>query len=331
MNTIIYKCFRHIDRFYKRSIIKEQYPMLSFLSRNKLRKQGTLGVVYMLHHITNKDKARIPTNDDLKVSPQFLEKIIYKYKSKGFNFISLDDLSYMISQKQINKAPFVAFTIDDGYQDNYTIAYPVFKKHHIPFTLFIATDFIDKKAILWWDALEELIIHNDTITTSDGVTYSCQTFQERWDTFRYLRDKILDFDQNILVDMLNQFFNHYCIDWYEPIRKQAMSWEQVISISKDPLCTIGGHTVSHPALNRVSEERFNYEINECISILKTKIGQDIRHFAFPYGSSKEIGVRELKLISNYNFETIFMANGGCITNKNIYLKHQLPRVYLQEF
>ena len=35
----------------------------------------------MLHHISDKDPLGIPTNEDLKVSPTFLEKIILKYKN----------------------------------------------------------------------------------------------------------------------------------------------------------------------------------------------------------------------------------------------------------
>ena len=330
MNILITSIARRLDWFYRNSIIKEQYPMLTFLSRKELRKVGALGVVFMLHHITYKDKTKIPTNEDLKVSPEFLEKIILKYKSIGFQFISLDDLSLIISQKQFPEQPFVAFTIDDGYLDNYTLAYPVFKRHHVPFTIFVATDFIDRKAILWWDTIEELILQNDSITTSDGITYPCETFQQRWDTFRLLREKILCFNQENLFEQLNQLFNNDNIDWYEPVKKQAMTWEQIKDINNDYLCTIGAHTISHPALNQVSDERFNYEIMGCISKLESVINQNVCHFAFPYGSYKEIGIRELNLISNFKFQTVFIANGGCITKDNIHQSNQLPRVYLHE-
>lgn len=330
MNAIARNITLKIIRFYRNTIVKEQYPMLTSLSRKELRRTDALGVVFMLHHITNKDKTRIPTNEDLKVSPEFLEKIILRYRSNGFQFISLDELSVMISHKQKLERPFVTFTIDDGYLNNYTNAYPIFKRHNIPFTIFVATDFIDRKAILWWDTIEELILANDSITTSDGIVYSCETFQQRWDTFRILREKILGFNQEKLLEQLNQLFSNYHIDWFEPIRNQAMSWEQISIISKDPLCTIGGHTVSHLALNQVSVDRFNQEIGECIAKLKSATGRDIKHFAFPYGSKNEIGDREIGLIQKFKFKTVFMAHGGCITKNNIYQSYQLPRVYFHE-
>ena len=39
----------------------------------------------------------------------------------------------------------VAFTVDDAYSSFYKIAWPVFRNHGIPVTLFISTDIIDKK------------------------------------------------------------------------------------------------------------------------------------------------------------------------------------------
>ncbi len=327
---IIRKIRNHVSLFYRQTFVCEQYPMLTSISRKKLLKDGALGVVFMLHHITQKDPKKIPTNEDLKVAPHFLEKIILSYKSKGFRFISLDELCLMISQNEINETPFVAFTIDDGYLDNYTQAYPIFKKYQIPFTIFVATDFIDQKAILWWDSLEELILSNKSITTSEGITYPCETYRQRWDTFRLLREKILSFKQDNLRSELDNLFDRYKIDWLAPIRNQAMSWEQISILSKDSLCAIGGHTVSHPALNQVSEERFNYEIRECITKLETATKQKIHHFAFPYGTKNEIGEREFKLISKFNFDTIFMAHGGCITKDDISMKNRLPRVYLHD-
>lgn len=327
---ILQKVGKRMTHFFDEHIVKEQYPMLTPLSRRRLLHDGALGVVYMLHHITKKDANRVPTNEDLKVSPAFLDKLIRRYKQQEFDFISLATLNDIILGKKLPVRPFVAFTIDDGYLDNYTEALPIFERHEVPFTIFIATDFIDKKAILWWDVIEELILRKENIKTSDGHIYSCRTFQQRWDTFRLLRQQILKLDQQNLRQELDILFADYQLDWLAPIQKKTMSWEQVSAISQHPLCTIGGHTVSHPALNKVSDGQFDYEISECISRLKAATGQVVRHFAYPYGTVNEIGLREQKLIYKFNFETVFYAHGGCIKKENINKAMALPRVYLHE-
>lgn len=330
MDVIAHNITQKFNRFYRQAIVKEQYPMLTSLSRKELRRTDALGVVFMLHHITNKDKTRIPTNEDLKVSPVFLDKIICQYKRQNVDFISLNTLSDIIHGKKQADRPFVAFTIDDGYLDNYTNALPVFEKYQVPFAIFVATDFIDKKAILWWDTIEELILRGEDIRTSDGHIYPCYTFQQRWNTFRVLREQILKLDQSLLQEELNKLFANYHLNWLAPIQENAMSWEQVSQISHHPLCTIGAHTVSHPALNKVSDKQFDFEISECLSKLKGAIGQNIKHFAYPYGTNNEIGSREQQLISKYDFDSIFFANGGCIKYEHLGHAEALPRVYLHE-
>lgn len=326
---ILKKIQRKIHHFYRQEIVCEQFPMLTKHSMKEWQERDAICLVYTLHHVTIKNPDGIPTNEDLKVSPEFLENIILKYKKKGFYFISLDQLSDIIITGRKPEQPYIAFTIDDGYLDNYTQALPIFERQQVPFAIFIATDFIDRKAILWWDILEDLILKNYSIKMG-GDSYQCQTFQEKWEVFRILREKILLFDQTKIKEKLKEAFSFYDIDWYEPVRRQAMTWEQVREISQHPLCTIGGHTTSHLALNKLSDKEFRLDVAEGINKLQYAIGKPIFHFAYPYGSPNEIGEREYHLISDFNFKTVFTAYGGCITEYNKHHLTHLPRVYLYE-
>ena len=318
-----------IQSFYRRRIVCENYPMLTPISKKKWQKKEAIGLVYMLHHVSEKDPNGIPTNEDLKVSPAFLERIILEYQAKEFDFISLDELSVILSSSQKPEHPFISFTIDDGYLDNYTYALPIFERHKIPFAIFVATDFIDQKAVLWWDVLEDLVLHNDIINYNTQ-SFPCHTFQEKWDTFRIIREDILRLDQSQLIETLHNNFSVYHIDWYKPIRERAMTWDQIKELSQHPLCTIGGHTVSHPSLNQLSDNDFRQEVRVGIVKLESITGQKINHFAYPYGSPNEIGEREYRLINEFNFKTAFIAYGGCITEENKNNITHLPRVYLYE-
>ena len=328
--TFISKIARKVDRFYRLEIAKEQYPMLTSISRNKLQRDGAVGLVYMLHHITEKNSSKIPNNEDLKVSPGFLEKIILGYKRKGVDFISLDQLYNIVSTGTIPNKPFISFTIDDGYLDNYTKALPVFQRFNVPFSIFVATDFIDKKAILWWESLENLILTHDTLTTNDGKSYPCNSYQQRWDTFRYLREIVLSMNQDNLEMELNKLFSNYHIDWYAPVRQQAMSWEHLKKLAENRLCTIGGHTVSHPALNKLSAEKAKCEIAEGIRKIEEAIQQKVQYFAYPYGTPNEICDREYQIVADIGIRLAFIAHQGCLTHNNINNVTHLPRIYLHE-
>ena len=87
--------------------------------------------------------------------------ILY-FKKLDYEIISLDQLYERLLHNSIEK-PFVCFTFDDGYVDNYEIAYPVLKKHNIPFAIYVTTSFPDNTAILWWYILEDLVLKSKVI------------------------------------------------------------------------------------------------------------------------------------------------------------------------
>lgn len=311
-------------------ILQKKYPLLNTRLRKKAMDKGTSGVVLMLHRVAEYNKSKLVPNEDLKVSPAFLQMTIDKYKKAGFAFLSLDEVYDVIMGKNKIEKPFVAFTLDDGYLDNYTTAYPIFKRNHVPFCIFVATDFPDKRAILWWISIENLILSNNKIQLSDGTTYICETYKQKWDTFRLIREKILKLDQRNLLYSLQELFDNYQIDWLAPIQKMGMSWENIKELGKEPLCTIGGHTMSHPSFIPLTLDEIKEEINGGIERLKSVIDYDIHHFAYPYGSMKEDGEREYEYLKSFDFRTAFISFGGFITKDDINNMTHLPRFMLHK-
>ena len=61
-------------------------------------------------------------------------------------------------------------------------------------------------------------------------------------------------DEPYTRELLGYFLSHS--DLNTPGEALKVVWEQVKEISQRPLCTIGGHTVSHLALNQLNDEDF---------------------------------------------------------------------------
>ena len=327
INKVINKV-KHASHQIADVILEKKYPLLIPFLRRKLMAEGALGVVLMLHRVAEYDKSRLVPNEDLKVSPAFLQKTIDKYRKAGFVFLSLDEVYDVITGKVKIEKPFVSFTLDDGYLDNYTTAYPIFKRNNVPFCIFVATDFPDRKAILWWITIEDLILSNKRIVLSDGSTYICETYQQKWDTFRLLREKILRLDQKILLKSLQKLFASYDIDWFALVKEMAMTWDQIAELGKEPLCTIGGHTMSHPAFIPLTLEEIKAEIDGGVKRLHSVIDYDIHHFAYPYGSLKEDGEREYEFLKSFGFKSAFVSFGGAISQQDKDKLTNLPRFML---
>jgi len=65
-------------------------------------------------------------------------------KENGFKSLSTDEFyDFMVKNKPVPKKS-VLITFDDGYEDNYTNAFPILKKYNFKATIFVITDFVDK-------------------------------------------------------------------------------------------------------------------------------------------------------------------------------------------
>ncbi len=102
---------------------------------------GGLGTILTFHRVVEPEKGSpLRENRDLEVSPIWLEQIVSYLLTSGYEIVSLDELSRRLMQNG-NQKRFVCFSFDDGYRDNLTLAYPIFKKHNVPFALYVTTSF----------------------------------------------------------------------------------------------------------------------------------------------------------------------------------------------
>ncbi len=116
---------------------------LIFIIYNKTRKSFVLCLMY--HSVDNeKGKGGIFVNE-------FEEHIKWIKDKKTFKMEELKNLNYTLPKNSI------LITFDDGYKNNYTLAFPILKKYNMKATIFLNTKFIGKDEFyLNWDEIKEM-------------------------------------------------------------------------------------------------------------------------------------------------------------------------------
>ena len=116
---------------------------LVFILYNKTRKNFVLCLMY--HSIdSEKNKGGIFVDE-------FEEHIKWIKDKKTFKMEELKGLDYTLPPNSI------LITFDDGYKNNYTLAFPILKKYNIKATIFLNTKFIEKdETYLNWDEIREM-------------------------------------------------------------------------------------------------------------------------------------------------------------------------------
>jgi len=309
--------------------------LIDYLSKIEFinRYYSGIGAILMLHRVSHFEKDRLSPNENMKVSPEFLEAFIERSRKKGYTFISLDEL-YEILTKRKKASKLLVLTFDDGYKDNYEIAYPLLKNKSVPFTIYITTSFLYRSLILWWYIIEDIILKNDYIELSTGEKYFCKDFQEKEITFLKIREKIIKSGNIDIIETLKKLFSKYDVNLISINKmiceKLCLSVEDLKKLSQDTLVTIGSHTKNHYPLNRLPKDKIYEEIIIANNELENIIDREIEHFAYPFGSLIEAGEREFSIVKEIGFKTATTTRRGTIYYEHVNYLCCLPRIMLVE-
>jgi peptidoglycan/xylan/chitin deacetylase (PgdA/CDA1 family) len=318
-----------MGQYYQKILTKKLSPILNSLRIDNLTRPfySGKGQILILHRVVPISvRERIHNHLSLEISPEHLEIIFMYFKKRNYDFIDLDTLPIWLEANRKTKKKFVIFTFDDGYKDNLNFAYPVFKKHNIPFTIYITSSFPDRQAIIWWYILEDLILRNSKIRYSfsvGSVNVNCQNYRSKERTFIYIRKLITRLHDKNLKEELTDFFTRFGFSILDQNSDIVLSWNEISELSKDPLVTIGAHTLNHYNLRNLTEEQSFHEIIESKKLLETKIDLKVNHFSYPFG---EYGLREIEFVKRSNYLTATTTDNANIFYNHIDHLFALPRI-----
>ncbi|MEX0590965.1 MAG: polysaccharide deacetylase family protein [Xanthobacteraceae bacterium] len=287
-----------------------------------------VGTILTLHHVRPARDGSFQPNRLLEIDPHFLERTIVHLRKRGIELVSIDEVWRRLVEQDFSRQ-FVAITFDDGYRDNLEHAWPVLRRHEVPFTLYIATNFPDRLGELWWIALEQVVAKSDRLVLEiDGTTrfFNCanagakrKVFSEVYWWLRSIED------EEEFRRAMRDICARYGVDLKAPCGKLCMDWAEIARLADDPLCTVGAHTVTHCFLTKVSDKVARSEMKRSAEVIEAALGKKPKHFSFPYG---EAGAREFALAAEIGFKTAVTTRAGVLAPAHRHHLRALPRISL---
>lgn len=119
----------------------------------------TLKVPILMYHYISEPPADADVyRVDLSVTPEMFRQQMAYLSDNGYTPIDLYDLSAaIVSHKELPEKPII-LTFDDGYLDNYEVAYPILQEYGFTGTFFVVSEFIDqqREGYMTWPMVEEM-------------------------------------------------------------------------------------------------------------------------------------------------------------------------------
>lgn len=202
---------------------------------------------------------------------------------------------YLQFRKEGKIPPYlVVLTIDDGYRDFYDIAYPELKRHNMPATFFITTDFIDGKIWLWPDRIR-YTLENSTMANVDfpigssTIIIRTETKKSRGEAWDLLVDYCIHVDDQEKWRTIARLESllQVTLPQKTPEAYRAASWDQLREMADNGI-EIGAHTITHPILSRISRDRVDEEVSGSRRIIEEKLGREVVSFCYPNSRPADI-------------------------------------------
>jgi peptidoglycan/xylan/chitin deacetylase (PgdA/CDA1 family) len=265
------------------------------------------------------------------VTPAFLDSVINLTKSLGYEPVSLAEAVQRISGQGASNRPFVVFTLDDGYRDTLVHARPVFRKHDCPFTVFVTPAIADGHCELWWRGLEAAIAGAAHIDVSIGgaeVNLATVSDGQKRLAWQRLYWPLRAMEQTTQRAWIRSFCARQGIDLDAICLAEAMGWEELRLLARDPLCSIGAHSMNHYAMARLSRDLAWRELTDCAARIERELGRRPLYFAFPYGDADAAGPRDFSLAAEAGYRAAVTSRKGLIFSGHKDHLMALPRVEL---
>lgn len=288
------------------------------------------GVIFMLHHVVPGTPGSFEPNRILKVTPEFLESLIVKVRASGFDIISLDEVKDRL-QAGDDRRPFAVFTLDDGYRDNRDYAYPIFRHHQAPFTIYVPTAYADGHGDLWWLVLEESLRRLTSASmeiAGETCEFDLATDDQKQQAYHAIYWRLRRLPEKDARAKVAELAVTAQVDGEALCRTLVMNWDEIRALAEDPLVTIGAHTVNHLALGKLDYEDALREMFDSVQRIEKELGRPCRHFSYPYGCEASAGDREFEMARLLGLETAVTTRKGLVRKSHRAAMVALPRLSL---
>lgn len=119
--------------------------------------------------------------DDMLIGTKLFEKQIKYLSDRDYKIVSVEELAERLRNNQ-SITKYVAITFDDGYENNYTDAFPVLKKYKVSGTIYLIRNAIGTSGYLNDQQIREMLkygmkIGSHTMSHTDLTTISSDLYQ----------------------------------------------------------------------------------------------------------------------------------------------------------
>jgi len=237
----------------------------------------------------------------------FLEEKVFRdqmtYLKKHCRIVPFRELPASVRPE--NGRPVVAVTFDDGYQNNYDVAFPVLRQMEIPATIFLATDFIGSDDTVWFCRINDAIAKTSLDRFDwEEAKYDLSSMPKRAEASAEIQARLKRHGHPQLLEKMRDLVRALGGNPDMPIARASpyrmLGASEIREMADSGLIDFGGHTCSHAILSGLDDSLREREISGSVDAVGRLTGAPCGLFAYPNGGAEDYGPRDVAALRRSN-------------------------------
>lgn len=257
--------------------------------------------ILLYHGVTPFTSFGVANYSGKHISLEVFDEHMYKLQ-KCCNVLTIDDVVMFVKQGMTWPENAVAVTFDDGFKNNFQFAAPILEKYKIPAVFYICAGMVGTDKMFWVDQIEDCfnLTSQSMIEIQLDKRYQFDLTSARMKIVAL--DKVKQFCKNNTAKEKNRVLTELSDECAvipnvtHSINYEMMSWDEVITMDKNPLFTIGGHTLYHDIMTSQAITIVDEDAKETLALLEAKLGHPVCHFAYPEGQAHHYSQSVINLL-----------------------------------
>ena len=241
---------------------------------------------------------------------------------RWYRVITMDELADKLTGRKYFVSPSIVLTIDDGYLNNYTLAYPVLKALGLPAVIYLTTGLIGTNKAPWVDSLMDVLsqtkgkeLRFPELLGDEMVDIS--TPKGKRDAEIKLFKVMLKLEDKKRIRALEKLSKILGVNKgsKKNANRKMMNWDEVIEMKGNNI-SFGAHTVTHPILSKMDSKEAEREIYKSRMEIEERVGRKVKHFAIPNGKNEDFSDELKKYCKEIGMSTVVSTESGVVSNRS---------------
>jgi peptidoglycan/xylan/chitin deacetylase (PgdA/CDA1 family) len=218
-------------------------------------------------------------------------RIQVKYLKEHFDVVHLTEAVTRMRGGTVQR-PTAVITLDDGFRNNYEVAFPILRAEKLPATIFVTTGLVGTDDTVWFCRLNHALASTSKCLLEwEENRFDISAAEAKCKVAAIIQAKLKAYPHPQLLDELRKIILLLGNDPDCPIEIDSpfrmLSQEAIAAMTATGLVEVGAHTRSHAILSLLSPQERQAEIEQSLDAVRKLTGRPCSLFAYPNGRRED--------------------------------------------